>query len=365
MATLEDIKARTRLELSDLKVPFYERFNGSGSSARFDIKGIQHIEGDVFVYPLGNPGSPLTEGTEFEVQRREGMLIFATPPTAGEIYIIEGEYSRFFSDEEIGIFTKTAFEMHTRGRGVNYTGLPSHEVLLVAILAQIEALWVLKASSAYDINIHAPEGMFVPRGQRFEQLNVFLQEVEQRYRDLSGALGVGLYAVEMFSLRRVSRTTGRYVPIFIDREYDDTRPPQRVYPSISPMGGEVADETVMQHTLQVYQGRPFEEEFYLELDGAVENFDPDEEFIARLLFSKHATYHYRDILPEFMVTVNANENTVKVALTKEDTAKLQSTGAYVWELAWVESEDDTVPLVQGTVLVESALPVKNVHVKMT
>jgi hypothetical protein len=47
---------------------------------------------------------------------------------------------------------------------------------------------------------------------------------------------MGLSALEQYRLRRVAKMTGRYVPVYIDREFDDPRPPERVYPPI-PEGG--------------------------------------------------------------------------------------------------------------------------------
>ena len=365
MATLQELKDRTRLELSDLKVPFYERFTGSGTGTRFDLKGIRNVD-QVVLYELENPSNPLTEGTDYTLHPRDGMIVFPAPPDAGKHFVAEGEYSTFFSDEEIDLFVRSAFGMHTRGRGINYSALPGHEVILVAILAKIEALWVLKTSSAYDINVHAPEGMFIPRGQRFEQLNLLLQEMETRYRELSGALGVGLYAVEMFNLRRVSRTTGRYVPIYLDREFDDTRPPQRVYPDISPMGDDVAVDEVLVHDLHVRQGEAFEESFWLEDDdGEIRILTGDEEFTSRLMKGKHTAAIYPvTLLPEFTISVDTSEDTVSLTLSEEETSKLETTGDYFYHLKGPNSEGDTITLVQGRVRVTSDLPEKSTNIQV-
>jgi hypothetical protein len=61
-------------------------------------------------------------------------------------------------------------------------------------------------------------------------------------------LGVGLYAIEVTNLRRVSRTTGRLVPLFREREYDDYTLPERILPPIGP-GHQNDDESgVPSHT---------------------------------------------------------------------------------------------------------------------
>lgn len=366
--TLQDLMARTRLELSDVKVPFYERIVGSGESVRFDLKGISNISGDFFLYPVDNPSAPLEENTDFTLHRDTGLVIFSSPPTAGTAYIAEGEYGEYFSDAEIETFVRTAFDMHTRNRNprVTYASLPSHEVLLVAILAQIEALWVLKAASAYEINVHAPEGMYIPRGQRFEQLNLFLQEVEARYKELSNALGVGLYAVEMFTLRRVSRGTGRYVPIYLDREYDDTRPPQRVFPNISTQGIELPESTIAKENIQVTQNRPFEKIFAITEDDVPLVLDTARDvFDVQLLRTPYTAHLYRDYLPQFNVVVGVPfGNEVTISLTAEETSKLESTGSYQWSFAW-SRDGEELYRVEGELLVEAALPLKSVHVRFT
>lgn len=362
MATLQELIDRTRLELSDLKVPLYERVSGSGSSARFDLKGVQNVT-DIYVYPLGDPEAVLDEGTDYTLHAREGLIVFPEPPPAGTVFVVEGEYSRFFGDEELEIFVRTAFEMHTRGRNprISYGALPSHEVLLVAILAQIEALWVLKASSAYDINVHAPEGMFIPRGQRFEQLNRFLMEVEQRYKDLSGALGVGLYAVEMFNLRRVSRTTGRYVPVYIDREFDDTRIPQRVFPTVGNQFADMPEPSEDDVVLQMYQGRSFERILELFEDDGEYTLTGADEFEAQIFMSPYATNTLREDVPQF--TVETDATSVTLSLTAEQTAKFESNGSYVWVVSW-RRDGEEITRVQGRLLVEAGFPLKSPRIKV-
>jgi len=45
-------------------------------------------------------------------------------------------------------------------------------------------------------------------------------------------MNIGLNAIEMSKIRRVSKTTNRLVPIFEDREYDDYELPRRQLPPI-------------------------------------------------------------------------------------------------------------------------------------
>lgn len=363
MATLEQLMARTRLELADLKEPFYETFTASGQGSRFDLK-VENVE-TFFLYPEGNPAGVLTAGTDYVLESNRGIVTFTNPPVAGSRFVAEGDSAKFFTDAELEVFVREAFDLHTRNRNpsISMNALPTTEVLLVAILAQIEAIWVLKSSAAYDVNIHAPEGMFIPRGQRFQQLNMLLQEAEQRYKELSQALGVGLYAIEMFTLRRVSRLTGRYVPVYIDREVDDTRPPQRVFPTVGNQFAELPDSSVARHDLQVFQGRPFREVFTIVENDLNLDLAAMPDFTINLYRTPYQSSRWRDLLPQFSVEVVPANGQVIATMSAADTAKLESTGAYVWNLIW-NTPDDDIPLLQGRVLVESTYPYKNVNVNI-
>ena len=54
----------------------------------------------------------------------------------------------------------------------------------------------------------------------------------ERYQQLCGQLNVGIYRAETLQLRRTSYTTGRLVPDYAAREYDDHEWPRRQLPPI-------------------------------------------------------------------------------------------------------------------------------------
>jgi hypothetical protein len=105
---------------------------------------------------------------------------------------------------------------------------------MVVMLAAIEAMWALSTDAATDINVQTSDGTSVDRGQRFAQIQTQIGMLTDRYKTLCEKMGVGLYSIEVSNLRRVSRTTGRLVPLFREREYDDHSLPQRILPPIGP-----------------------------------------------------------------------------------------------------------------------------------
>ena len=96
-------------------------------------------------------------------------------------------------------------------------------------MATIEALWALATDAAFDINITAPDGVMIPRAQRYQQLSSIIQQRWEQYKTLCAQLNVGLWKIEMGTLIRTSRTTNKYVPIYVGQEIDDSRKPERVY----------------------------------------------------------------------------------------------------------------------------------------
>ena len=96
----------------------------------------------------------------------------------------------------------------------------------------VHALWSLSMELMLDIDVSTPEGMFIPARQRFAQVQQMLGVYEAEYQSKAAMLNMGLGALEIFRLRRVALMTGRYVPVYQEREFDDPRPPDRLYPAI-------------------------------------------------------------------------------------------------------------------------------------
>ena len=59
-----------------------------------------------------------------------------------------------------------------------------------------------------------------------------IDELTTHYMPWCGQLNVGMFRDETLEMRRVSQTTGRLVPLFKAREYDDHRYPVRKLPEI-------------------------------------------------------------------------------------------------------------------------------------
>ena len=245
MTTSAEIISRVRLEISDTASPFISTARGDGQTTVFDLPAA----------PVATAGLSVTvddvQVADYELDGKSGSISFETPPTVGAAIQVNGLGYRFFTDAELSYFVDNAAKQHLHHRGLTLATMPPVEDYLVTLLASIEALYALLNDAAYDINVNTPEGVSVPRNQRFQQLMEMIQLREKQYKELSEALNVGISRVEQFTLRRISRTTGRLVPVYKPREIEDSRPPERVFLPIDSQGGTDVPNTLEPITLDV------------------------------------------------------------------------------------------------------------------
>ena len=230
MTTESALIERARTELSDFETPFHVSALADGVSVRYTFPS------PAASLQVSVDGVAQLEGTNYVVDIRSGVITFqpGSIPAAGDEVVVTGTSFRYFRDAEWITFLSEGFQRHVVGRPEiqTYGHLSVLEEPLVVYQAVIQALWVLIADVASDIAIYTPEGMSIPRPQRLQQLTALLQQYEARYRDLAQQLNVGLWRVEVLRIRRVSRSTGRLVPIYRSQEIEQRDPPVRVWPPI-------------------------------------------------------------------------------------------------------------------------------------
>lgn len=260
MATENDIVHRVRRELGDLPEPFRQNYRGTGTQDEFDLPVVRVSRDTLRVFtvdPTSGALVDLTLDVDFTLGEDEGVLrLIAGPLVKDMLLVAEGSAFGMFTDVELQEFVHDALLQHTnsdhqttRYRDANgfiryervaleIANLPEVEHLPVAILATIEALWMLSTDAATDIDVNTSEGTFVPRSQRYSQLRTQIELLTEKYHNLCSLLNVGLYRIEVSNLRRVSRLTGRLVAVFVEREYDETTMPTRITPEIDTRGAD-------------------------------------------------------------------------------------------------------------------------------
>ena len=248
-----------------------------------------------------------------------GTVTFTQTPKSGATIVVTGLHYRYFTSDELTVFLNTAVLQHTDNRtdayGSNITisSIPPVEEYPVAILTTIEALWALATDAAFDINITAPDGVMIPRTQRFAQLSNIINGRKEQYRELCAALNVGLWRIEMGILRRISRTTNKLVPVYMPQEIDDSTKPERVYMENNLKGRTPLPSTVGVYDIVLTQG-----------DTWSTNFDFPLDLTGYLVKAQARTYPESPILAaEFTVTtVTATTGIVTLSLTSAQTENL-------------------------------------------
>lgn len=248
------VRARLRVELGDYISPFTVDEPGTGTTNRYDLPAESVVAEtlDVRTQIDGETvATPLLPGVDYTLDYKSGVLTLPDNLPTGTTLYVRGSYAQFFTDAELDMFIESALAKHTHGASdrvitrdtttgystfttsvVTLANIPTVEEHPVALLAAIEALWALAADASYDIDVTTAEGTSLPRQERYRAIMQMIEAQQERYNTLSSQLNVGLGRIEVFTLRRISRTTGRYVPVYIGREYDDNSAPIRVYPPV-------------------------------------------------------------------------------------------------------------------------------------
>lgn len=345
MAVLSDLLSRVRLELADLPKQFSKDFAGDGFTTRFAL-GYKPVDAATLQVTVN--GSPVPTPSGYTVEVEFGVINFVHAPDLNAVINVSGSVWRFFTDEEITGFINTALIQHTYNRTDAYgsqittASLPPIEEYPLVILSTVEALWALSTDASYDININAPDGVVIPRSQRFTQLMQSIDARMNQYKALCAALNIGLWRLEMGVLRRVSRTTNKLVPVYMAQEVDDGRRPERVYIQNDLLGRSPVPNYSQIYDLVLYQGDSFSCEFDFPFD--ITNLS----FKAQIRTYPNAPSLYAT----FTVTVLSTSPTlskIKLSLTKQNTSYMPVRA--FWDLQATSTTDPNyeVTYVRGQV----------------
>lgn len=260
MATIENLISKVRLELGDEQRSFTKSEPGTGTKVLFNTDHFP-LKSDLVV-KVNN-----TITTAYTADLTTGIVTMNVAPALGIDVTISGNHFKWFTDSTITDYISIASVQQFNGRvgptgsAISISTMPVIEEHPVVILASIEALWALATDAAFDIDIHTPEGVTIPRSQRYHQLMLLIESKKSHYKELSQLLGIGLYAVEVFNVRRIAMKTGRLVPLYLPREVEDSIPPIRVYVSGSSYGGAVQVEQNAIYDINTMQDTVWSEQF--------------------------------------------------------------------------------------------------------
>jgi hypothetical protein len=251
--TIDAVRTRMRYELGDYSESFDAQLPADGMTRRFELP-VEVVDTTTLTVHLQTPdGTTTTLATpaDYPINAQQGIVTLTAVPAAGSVLLVQGDAFQFFGNDELDMFINSALSKHLHGsttrtvvrspvtgyvtyttQADDLTSLPVVEVHPLAILATIEALWALAADASFDIDVSTAEGTSLPRHQRYAAIMQMISSQQQRYDELCKQLNVGLGRLEMFTLRRVSKSTGRLVPVYQPQEIDEWGPPIRVFPPV-------------------------------------------------------------------------------------------------------------------------------------
>jgi hypothetical protein len=269
VATLAALSDRLRSELGDTGRSFVETFAGDGVTQRYQLTQAP-VLGSSLVIKVDN----VDVSNYASVEEQTGMVILATTPVNASVVNISGTAYKYFTQTEIEYYINTAFLEHastttdTNGSKATILTLPVINEYPLIILAGINALYTLATDAAFDIDIISPDGVNIPRSERFRQLSEIINTKKEQYRELCSLLNIGMHRIEVFNLRRISRLTNKLVPIYRPQEIDDASLPQRVRLPIPGYGDVTPEGDVLTKDLSMYAGDDFSIKLKFSMDLA-------------------------------------------------------------------------------------------------
>lgn len=348
MASISDLVSRVRTELGDLPKQFAWSDRGDGSTKIFYVD-VKPIDPTTLLVKVNGSTIPTPSG--YTLERDNGRVIFVNPPASNALITVEGTHYRYFTDVDIENFVNTAVTQHVHNRSDSYgssislSKIPAVEEYPLVILSSIEALWVLATDSAFDINIFAPDGVTIPRSERFHQLSNIIQQRWEQYKQLCAALNIGLWRIEVGTLRRTSRITNKLIPVYVPQEVDDARRPDRVYLPVDVMGRNPLPSNVGTYDMVLMQG-----------DSWYGIFDfPDSTNFDDLVFKAQIrTYpNSPSLWATFTITVEeAPTKKLRLALTREQTQKLPVRAFWDLQATSLSDPDFEQTYIRGQVFTE-------------
>ena len=338
MATLSSLVERVRFELGDLPKSFVSQFISDISTNRYrlnyapvDAAGLTVFKNNVNI------------SNTVSVEEQTGIIVLEDLPEIDDEFTVTGNYYRYFTTTELQNIVTTALAHHagrdvdSLGRKITLENLPVLEEYPVALYASTLALYTLATDASFDINVFAPDGVSIPRSERYRQLMEMIDSRKEQYRELCTQLGIGLYSIDVFSLRRISKTTNRYVPVYRPQEVDDRSYPQRAELPMPTYGSAPTAWPTDAGELTAYQGVAY--------SGTVtfSGTFTGRSFVARLLPQRGSNY----IVQTFALTVTAvgSAHTATISLTADQTLRIAQ--RTYWQIATINDTTGEVIELKG------------------
>jgi hypothetical protein len=228
----------------------------------FDAIGRTYELGQINIDPTTVWAATVTGGTvteltsnQYTLDNRNGILRLATTPAANTTIMVEGYYYEWILPQDLEFYSKKSINYHIPTIDVPLEQANAAVLDVVGLGALVEALQALMTEYARDIDVMTSESIHIPGSQRFRMIQSLIQQWEVEYRKHANNLNIGPERIAQFSLRRVSRTTNRLVPLYKSKELGEYGPMERIW-----------SEDTEGHILITEADEPMREDVYIDGD---------------------------------------------------------------------------------------------------
>jgi hypothetical protein len=227
MTPLEHTIELARNYLRDFPKFFQVSFDALGRTYEL---GSPNIDIDsLWIASVVNGVATELTSNQYSIDERNGIIRLSSTPVSNSKIMVEGYYYEWLLPKDLAFYAERSINFHIPTISVPLEQANPAVLDVIGIGALVEALQALMTEYARDIDVMTSESVHLPGSQRFRMLQSLIQSWEVEYRKHANALNIGPEKIEQFSLRRVSRTTNRLVPLFRSKELGDYGPQERIW----------------------------------------------------------------------------------------------------------------------------------------
>lgn len=235
-AAISTITTIARNFLRDFPKFFQVSFDAVGRTYELGNPNIDSTSLWVARYTTSTPveiTADTSAGSYYSLDSRNGILRLSTTPPSGSKILVEGYYYEWVLPSDLEFYAVHAIDMHVYNLDLPLENMSAIVIDTIGMSCVVEALWGLLTEYSRDIDITTSESVHIPASQRFRMVQSLLEYWQKQYERQAKSLNIGLERIEIMNLRRVSRSTNRFVPIYKTKELGEYGPIERVFPEIS------------------------------------------------------------------------------------------------------------------------------------
>jgi hypothetical protein len=239
MAGMADVVSGVRNRIRDFPRYFQTEVVGDGATQILELPHVM-IEATGLVVQIDEANQStevLTAVTDYTLDAEHGDIMLVNRIlSATETLTVVGQHYTWFTDglveQEAGWYIESIEESVDQDDLFDNLATDDPRFELIVRGTIVGCLWAVYTELSFDIDTRTAEGVDIPASQRFAHVERLIEHWTARYKELAANLNLGVERIQMLTLRRVSLSTGRLVPIYKTQEFDDQATPQRLYPPI-------------------------------------------------------------------------------------------------------------------------------------